>query len=125
MTSHSQRTDILLVTSAHTQVDLAAPAVWQIVAQLVQRQWNSRVLVSEAPRLLLHTVATDDAEDPDGWLTWALDELGPSATRLTVSLSELDTAAPAPELDRLLALVSARSLHPAPERAGRPPEPPA
>ena len=123
MTSHSQRHDILRVTSAHTQVDLAAPAVWQLVAHLVQQQWKSRVLVSEAPRLLLHAFATDDAEDPDGWLTWSFDALGPSATRLTVSLSELDTSAPEPELDRLLALVSARSLPSSPERTGRPSEP--
>jgi hypothetical protein len=123
MASHPDRTDVLLVTSAHVQVDLAAPAVWRIVAHLVQQQWNSRVLVSEAPRLLLHAVATDDAEDPDGWLTWALDPLGPSTTRLTVTVSEQDTGAPPPELDRLLALVSARSLRPSPERAVRPPEP--
>lgn len=116
MTTPFNRADnVLLVTSAHTCLPLAPHAVWQLLEPLTEQWWNRRVIVSAPPHLLVHAVGADTAHDPDGWLTWTVDELAPNTARLRVSLSELNTGAPPPELDQLLRRVAAFSTGPATE----------
>jgi hypothetical protein len=63
------------------------------------------VLQACAGRQLVHAVR--DGDEPDVWLTWVLEPLGPHATRVVLHLDELACNAPEPELDVvLLALLS-------------------
>ena len=89
MTTTPDRFDELVLTaSAQTCLPLPCEAVWPVVESVLEHLCSSRVVIAEQPRLLVHAIATDDADDPDGWITWTLVALSPSATRLTVNLSE-------------------------------------
>ena len=112
MTINPDRFDELLRTSSvQASLPFRCEAVWQAVESLLEHLCTSRVVVAEPPRLLVHAVASDTADDPDGWLTWTLAALSPTATHLTVSLSEPRDGAPSPELDLLLCQIIARSVH--------------
>lgn len=102
--------ELLLTSSVQASLPFRCEAVWRAVESLVEHLCVSRVVVAEPPRLLVHAVASDTADDPDGWLTWTLAALSPTATHLTVSLSEPRDGAPPPELDLLLCQVIARSV---------------
>jgi hypothetical protein len=99
--------ELLGTCSATTLVPACAERAWGELRALLDHLWpgQTEVLQACAGRQLVHAVC--DGGEPDVWLTWQLEPLGPQATRVVLHLDELACNAPAPELDAvLLALLS-------------------
>ncbi|MDX6220027.1 MAG: hypothetical protein QOJ48_1708 [Frankiales bacterium] len=98
---------LLSTSSATTLLPACAEHAWQELLCLLNDLWpgDTEVLQACAGRRLVHAVL--DEGEPDVWLTWLLEPLGPRATRVVLHLDELTGFAPDPELDGvLLALLS-------------------
>ena len=98
---------LLSTASATTLVPAGAERTWEELLGLLHHLWpeKTEVLHSRAGEQLVHAVS--DAGECDVWLTWRLEPVGASATRVVLQLDELAGPAPEPELDQvLLALLS-------------------
>lgn len=94
--------------SFHATTLLPVPdtRAWDELDGVLDTLWPGAVEVLEhTPDVLLHGV------DGDVWLTWKIEGVGSSASRVHLSLDECDTAdAPAPDLDGVLLALLARCV---------------
>ncbi len=106
----SRRTssEVMCSTSVTTLVPTVITDTWRCVTDLVADLWRTEVLISDGPRVLLHSVLDDSDDGPGCWLTWTLTACG-RGTRVELVHSEQVDGAP-PELHSLLLVVLQRCI---------------
>lgn len=105
-----ESTDVWARAERATLIPVAIDVAWVALESLIAELWPgaTEVLHREAGILLLHSVAVEPGGEPDAWLSWSLEPVNASATRVVLLHEEQACAAPGPELDQVLVLLIAR-----------------